>query len=126
MATEAKEQKAYWSDCGQIFFCDGKGYGLADTLQTVCLGNERDIKNFLKGGQLSEELSSPQRQILIKIQEYRKEQGIGTADTRATDMERAGNNGASRHKPKTTRLLTARKRLPLRPSRAKGKSLSRK
>ena len=38
-----KEIKDYWGDCGQVFFCGGKGFGLTDTLQTICLGNEDDI-----------------------------------------------------------------------------------
>ena len=40
------DAKNYWSECGQVFFCDGKGYGLTDTLQTICLGNEDDIKDI--------------------------------------------------------------------------------
>jgi len=121
-----REAKDYWSEDEQIFFHYGKGYGLADTLQTICLGNEDDIRKFFETGELSNGLNPTQRQVLNGILDYRKEQGIGATDTRAADMERAGNNGASRHKPKATRLLTPRKRLPLRPSRTKGKSLSRK
>ena len=41
-----KETKDYWSECGQIFFYSGKGYGLTDRLQTVCLGSEDDIKKI--------------------------------------------------------------------------------
>ena len=119
-----KEPRDHWSECGQIFFHYGKGYGLTDILQTICLGNEEDIKRFFESGELNNELNPTQRQVLNGILDYRKEQGIGTTDTRAANMERAGNNGASRHKPKATRLLTPRKRLPLRPSRTKAKSLS--
>lgn len=121
-----KEPKDYWSECNQIFFHYGKGYGLTDTLQTICLGNEDDIRKFLDTGELSNELNPTQRQVLSGILDYRKEQGIGTTDSRATDMVGAGNNGASRYKPKATRLPTIRKRLPLRPSRTKGKGLSGK
>ena len=119
-----KETRDCWSECEQIFFHYGKGYGLTETLETVCLGKEEDIKRFFETGELNNELNPIQRQVLSQIQEYRKEQGIGTTDTRAADMERAGNNGASRRKPKATRLLASRKRLPLRPSRTKGKGLS--
>ena len=121
-----KELRDYWSDCGQVFFCGGKGFGLTDTLQTICLGNEDDIKKFFDTGEPNNELNTTQRQVLNKILDYRKEQGIGTTDTRAADMVRTGNNGTLRHKPKAARPLTLRKRLPLRPSRTKGKSLSRK
>ena len=121
-----KEHKYYCSECGQVFFCDGKGFGLTDTLQAICLGKEDDINKFFETGELNNGFNPTQRQVLMAILEYRKEQGIGTTDTRAADMERAGNNGTFRHKPKATRLPTPRKRLPLCPSRAKGKSLSRK
>ena len=121
-----KKTKDYWNECVLVFFCDGKGYGLTDTLQTICLGCETDIKKFFETGELNDKLNPTQRQVLNEILDYRKENGIGTTDTGATDMERAGNNGASRRKSEATRLLTARKRLPLRPSRTKAKSLSGK
>ena len=124
--SETKEKPDYWSECDQIFFHYGKGYGLTPELKTICLGNEEDIKRFFDTGELNNELNPTQRQVLNQIQEYRKEQGIGTTDTRAADMERAGDNGATRRKPKAARLLTARKRLPLRPPRTKNKNLSSK
>ena len=76
--------------------------------------------------ELNNELNPTQRMVLTDILDYRREQGIGAADIRTADMERAGDNGASGHKPKAARLPTARKRLPLRPPRTKGKSISRK
>ncbi len=121
-----KEPRDYWSECGQIFFHYGKGYGVTEGLNPICLGNEDDIKKFFETGQLGSKFTPTTVKVLESILEYRKEQGIGTTDTGAADMERAGNNRASRHKPKATRLLTPRKRLPLRPSWTKGKSLSRK
>ncbi len=125
------DARNYWSDCDQVFFCDGKGYGVywnkeTGELPTICLGTEEDIKKFFETGELNNELNPTQRQVLSGILDYRKENVIGTTDTRAADMERAGNIGASRHKPKATRLLTSRKRLPLRAFRTKGKSLSGK
>ena len=119
-----KEPKDYWSECGQIFFYYEKGYGLTENLQSICLGKEEDILDMLNTGVLKDNLTPAQRQVLASIIKYRTEEGIGKTDARATDMERASNNGASRHKPKATRLLTPRKRLPLRPSRTKVKSLS--
>jgi len=94
-----KEQKDHWSDCGQMFFHYGKGYVVADTLQTICLGNEADIK---------------------------QEEGIGQPAVGAADMERAGNDGAFRRHQKAARLPAIRKRLPLRPPRTKNKNLSGK
>ena len=120
------DARNYESDCGQIVLCYGKECGQTGTVQTICLGNEDDIEKFLDTGELNNELNPTQRQVLNGILDYRKEQGIGATDTGATGMERAGNNGTSRRYQKATRLLTARKRLPLRPPRTKGKSLSRK
>ena len=121
-----KEPKDYWSEDDQIFFHYGKGYGLTENLQSICLGKEEDILDMLNTGVLKDNLTPAQREALMWVIEYRKEQGIGTTDTRAADMERAGDNGASRRKPKATRLFTARKRFPLRPPRTKNKNLSRK
>ena len=121
-----KEPKDYRSEDDQIFFHYGKGYGLTENLQSICLGKEEDILDMLNTGVLKDNLTPAQREALTWVIEYRKEQGIGTTDTRAADMERASNNGASRRKPKTARPLTFRKRLPLRPSRTKNKNLSRK
>jgi len=42
-----KQNRACWSEGSQIFFLDGKGYGLAPDLHTVSLGNEADIKKLL-------------------------------------------------------------------------------
>jgi hypothetical protein len=99
---------------------------VTDKLGNIYLGKEEDINKFFETGGLNNGLHPTQRQVLNEILEFRKEQGIGTTNTRTTDMERAVNNGASRHKPKATRLLTPRKRLPLRPARTKGKNLSGK
>jgi len=122
----SSEPRDYWSECVQIFFHYGKTWGTAKNLRSICLGNEDDTRKFLDTGELNSELNPTQRRALSGILDYRKEQGIGTTDTRATDMERAGNNGASRRKPTAVRPPAIRKRLPLRPSRTKGKGLSRK
>ena len=119
-----KTSKLYWSECGQICFVDGKGYGLTPELRSICLGEEEDIKKFFDTSELNGKLNPTQRQVLTGILEYRQEEGIGQSTTGTTGMERAGNNGATRRKPKATRLLASRKRLPLRPSRTKGQGLS--
>jgi len=111
---QQKEPKGRWSDCGQVFFCDGKAYGLTDTLHTICLGGEDDIKKFFETGEINNELNSTQIQVLTQIQEYRKEEGYGQPDTGGAGMERAANYGAVRGKQKTTRSLASRKRFPLR------------
>ena len=97
-----RETKDYWSECGQIFFTGGHGYGLTSQLRTICLGKEEDIKKFLETGELNGKLNPMQKQVLGGILEYRQEEGIGTTDLRTAGMERAGNNGAARCKPKAT------------------------
>ena len=113
------ETKNYWSECGQIFFCNSEGFGLTHTLQTVCLGSEDAIKKFFETGE-SDGFSPEQKAYLSQL----KEDYYG--DTGTASVERGSTNGASGHKPKATRLLASRKRLPLRPSRTKSKGLSRR
>ncbi len=113
-SNQQKEPKGRWSDCGQIFFCDGKGYGLTEGLRTICLGSENDIKKFFETGELNDKATPIQRQVLAAILDYRKEEGYGQSDTGGAGMERAANYGASRRKPKATRSLASRKRFPLR------------
>jgi len=99
----AKEQKASWSDCGQIFFCDGKGYGLTDTLQTICLGTEQGIRDFMVGEESSAEFSPAQKQVLTKIREYRKELLNGTANIKRPGSFRSRPAGAVKHRESNLR-----------------------
>ncbi len=48
-----KGSKHYWSECGQICFVDGKGYGLTPEPRSICLRKEEDIKKFLGSHLLS-------------------------------------------------------------------------
>ena len=64
--------------------------------------------------------------MLTGIQELRTEKGVGEQGARAGRMERAGNNGASGYKQKATGNTKVGKRLPMRTSRTKNKSLSRR
>ena len=114
------EAKNYWSECGQISFCSGEGFGLTHTLQTVCLGGEDAIKKFFETGELNDKFTPEQKAYLSQL----KEDYYG--DTGTASVERGSTNGASRRNPKATGLLASRKRLPLRPSRTKSKGLSRR
>jgi len=112
-----------WSRDGQVYYCDGKAYGLEDNLGTIWLGDKDKVEAILMGEKsIPEDMHPRCRAVLEKILGNRKEQGIG-ADIRANGMERAGTHGTFGREPKTTKLFTARKRLPVRPPR-KGKSLS--
>ena len=112
--TGEQKRKDHWSEDEQVFFCDGKGYGLTDTLYPICLGEEADIKKFFETGELNDKATPIQRQVLAAILDYRKEEGYGQSDTGGAGMERAANYGAVRGKQKTTRPLASRKRFPLR------------
>jgi len=114
LADPKEKTKDYWSECGQVFFTYGRGYGLTEDLRTICLGKEADIKKFFETGEMAKELNPLQRQVLTGIADYRKEEGFGQSDTGGAGMERAANYGAARGKQKTTGLLASRKRLPLR------------
>jgi len=118
------KQRDYWSDCSQLYFLDGYGWGLTEKCQRICLGEEEAILRFFETGELNGNLHLKQKEVLNWILEYRKEGSYGTPTAGTASMERTGNNGAFRCKPKATRLLTPRKRLPLRSPRSKGKSLS--
>lgn len=45
-----EKHRDYWDDTGQIFFTEGKGYGITPTLAGVCLGKEHEILSYLEGG----------------------------------------------------------------------------
>jgi hypothetical protein len=51
-----KKPKDYWSECGQIFFHYGAGYGLTSELKNIPLGSEEDIKKYFETGKLSDQL----------------------------------------------------------------------
>jgi hypothetical protein len=120
------KRRDYWSDCGQVFFLDGWGWGLTEKCQRICLGKEEDILKFFETGELNGDFHPKQKRELSWILEYRKEQGYGQSTSRTAGMEREGNNGVIRRKSKAIRSLTSRERIPLRLSRTKNKSLSRK
>ena len=124
--SKQSETRDYWSDCGQVYFLDGYGWGLTEKCQRIGLGKEEDILKFFATSEMTDNLHPQQKEALNWILEYRKEEGLGESTTGTAGMERTGNNGAFRRKPKATRLLASRKRLPLRLSRTKNKSLSRK
>jgi hypothetical protein len=121
-----REERNHWSEDGQIFYIYGKGYGLNEKLETICLGLEADIVKYLAAGEFSEHFNPIQRKILDGIFEYRKELGIGPEHTTgAAGLERGSHHGTAGRKPKTTRLPKKRERPPLRPPRTKDSGLSR-
>ncbi len=102
-----KEPKATWSDCDQVFFTGGKGWGLTDSLQTICLGKEEDIKKFLETWELNPDLRPVQRQVLLEIQNYKKER---LEDGRKPELK--GSRDVRSRPARTTKRRTARIRQP--------------
>jgi len=109
-----------WSDCGQVYFTGGKGFGLSDELQTIDLGAEESIKKFLQVGEMPEDTSPLQRIVLRQIAEYRRElYGIGEDDLVGGSV-----NGTSRGgNKKPDEVSPKRKRTALRLSHQKHKTL---
>jgi len=70
------KETGYFSEDGQIFYRDGKGYALTPTGKTICLGDEADIKKFLETGELSPDLDSTQRFVLKGIRTYINDWGV--------------------------------------------------
>ena len=114
------EVKDRWSDCEQVFFCNGWGWGLTQDLQSVCLGKEEDVQLELDTGELKPDLNTLQRQILSGILEYRKENGIGTGEN---NMVGGGSNGIVGNKQKRIGHTASRQRLTMRASKQKNKGL---
>lgn len=42
-------EKTHWSQGGQIFYCDGKAYGVSSKLKTIYIGDEVNIIKALEG-----------------------------------------------------------------------------
>jgi len=103
------ETKTYWSECGQVFLGGGYGWGITSNLQNVCLGKEEDIKKFFDTEQLNSNLTPIQRQVLNGILEYRKEEGIGTTNTRTDNLERAKPMRVTGYRKKNIKHAKARK-----------------
>ena len=122
---EDREHRDYWSEDGQIFFCDGVGFGVTGDLRTIPLGYEDDILEAFKTGKLADYLNPMQRQVLAGILEYRQEEGYGDSRLGEGNMERAADNGLIRRKPSTVRQSSLKARTSVRQTRPKIKSLSK-
>ena len=70
---DERKTRDYWSDCGLIYFVDGKGWGLDEDGRTWCLGGEPDVLKAIETGELPDCLTSQERRILSHVLEVRKE-----------------------------------------------------
>ena len=116
-----EQPKTNWSDCQQIFFIYGIGYGLTENLTTIRLGKEEDVKKFFETGEL-DTFNMRQRQVLLQIKEYREEL-YGTGESNLVGASIDGTFGGNKE---TTRQTTPRKRLASRSSKQKGKNIFRR
>jgi hypothetical protein len=99
-----EQKKSYWSECGQIFFIDGYGYGLTPDLHTLSLGKQPDIEEYLSTGEFKVDLLPVQKQILMEERNgIREDSMVGTESARATWRRK-----------KNPQPLTSRKRFSLR------------
>lgn len=72
-----------WIASDMIFLTGGKGFGIADNGNTVCIGEEKDIQAYLAGGVMAENIRGLGRQLLVEIKEFLK----GEEDARANTGE---------------------------------------
>jgi hypothetical protein len=90
VAREQKQHRDYW--IGEVFFSQGRAWGVAKTLKTVCLGREEDILSVVKDGrEIPEYLSPTQRLVLAQLLELMEAEYGGRKKTgRFSITERAG------------------------------------
>ena len=72
-----------WIASDMIFITGGKGSGLADNGDTVCIGKEGDIQSYLAGGIMPDSIRGLGRQVVIEIKGFLK----GLEDARANTGE---------------------------------------
>ena len=113
--SKQSETRDYWSECGQVFFLDGYGWGFTEKGPRICLGREEDILRFFKTGQLNGDLYPKQKEELSWVLEYRKEQGYGEqSGNRADRLDRRRPDKVTRHNKENIRQPKERKRATIR------------
>ena len=55
------ERRDYWSECEQVYFLDGWGWGFNENGYRICFGKEEDVIKALETGQLDDDLHPKQR-----------------------------------------------------------------
>ena len=119
-----KETKDHWSDCGQVFFCDGIARAVDADLRTIPLGKEGIINSALKTNTIPEGLMPQQREVLEWIINFRKEKGYGEQD-KQTDIVTPRSPVGSRplrtvqHREAHPRQPASKQRFPLHKTKRK-------
>lgn len=94
------KQRDYWSECGQVFFLDGWGWGLTEKGPRIPLGSEVEILQFFKDGIIAPDTDPILREALNFIKEYRNENGF-TSDVGSRSARVAKHREASVRQAKT-------------------------
>ena len=106
-----------WIANDMIFVTGGKGYGIVDNGDTVCIGDEKDIQGYLAGGIMAENIRGLGCQVLIEIKEFLKELENARANTgesfRAIKARNQRSRPANHSKRRAARIKSTsfRKRL---------------
>ena len=105
------ETKDYWSDCSQVYFLDGYGWGIAEKGGSICLGLEEDILRFFETGELNGKFHQKQEEVLLRILEFRKEEEYGEQpDNGAISVERTSPMRTTGNREKDIRPAKGRQR----------------
>ena len=83
-----KQEEAYWSEGGQVFFCDGNAYGLRRNLANVHLGTEQELLEALSGKTVESRLI--QNIITMDINNRGKQAGAIPRSSRINIQPRSG------------------------------------
>ncbi len=115
-----KQAKDFWSDDGQVFFTDGRGYGVAPNGSTVDIGKQSDILEAFASGKISKHLCPNGAEVLQQILDYREDKGYGyqPKTDRASDF-RSRPAGHFKHREAPAQRLAAPKRTTLREAKQK-------
>jgi hypothetical protein len=121
-----KDDRDSWSDCGQVNYISGSGWGLTSTLKSVCLGNQADIEKALKDGKVPGDATPIQRDAWKWILEYRRSEGYGSKAElfKPRNFIRSGDARAFKSRKATIRQNPKRKAPPVHRSINPGKDLS--
>ena len=65
-----------------LFVTGGKGWGIASNGDTVCIGDEKDIQNYLASGIMADSIQGIGRQVLIQIKEWEQREKDNNGETK--------------------------------------------
>jgi len=110
-------EKDEWGEI--VYYLDGKGYGIAENLQTVCLGTEIKVKEML-ANPIIRTGNAVIDEILNLELKLREGEGYATADIRKgitnkrhSVTERSRPVRSTKLEGRHTRLVKTGKRLPI-------------